>query len=161
VRGELRLAEGHIARINNSATEAVQDFNDAHDLLPNSPDPYIGLARAYLEGFKDLDKARDAYKNAEKRGYALGNRDKWQLAEAFRDRAERLWWDTRTVRGLPQEKEQLQRAQQDYQSALDLYQEIAPFGNSSAQIVRVQADSESVRNRLQQIADEAGLGLFR
>jgi hypothetical protein len=55
------------------------------------------------------------------------------------------------VRGLPQEKEQIGRALADYQTALGLYQSTAPYGNSSAQIVRVQQDLESVQTRLQEL----------
>jgi tetratricopeptide (TPR) repeat protein len=158
VRGRLRLVDGHLARINGVAhrdaatlNEAVQDFNEAQSLLPKSPDPELGLARLYVYGFKDIDKARDALNQAESRGYKAGPRDLAQLADGYRDRADRVWWDSRNVRGLPQEKEQIQRALQDYQTALGLYQSIAPYGASSAQIVRVQNDLESVRTRLQQL----------
>jgi serine/threonine protein kinase len=159
VRGRLRLCDGHLARINgvahhNPATlnEAVADFNEAQALLPKSPDPELGLARLYVYGLKDIDKARDALNQAESRGYKAGPRDLAQLADGYRDRADRVWWDSRNVRGLPQEKEQIERAMADYQTALGLYQSIAPYGNSSAQIVRVQTDLESVRARLQQLA---------
>jgi predicted Ser/Thr protein kinase len=159
VRGRLRLCDGHLARINgvahhNPATlnEAIADFNEAQALLPKSPDPELGLARLYVYGLKDIDKARDALNQAESRGYKAGPRDLAQLADGYRDRADRVWWDSRNVRGLPQEKEQIERAMADYQTALGLYQSIAPYGNSSAQIVRVQTDLESVRARLQQLA---------
>jgi len=158
VRGRLRLCDGHLARINgvthrNPATlnEAVQDFDEAQALLPKSPDPELGLARLYVYGFKDIDKARDALNQAESRGYRAGSRDLAQLADGYRDRADRVWWDSRNVRGLPQEKEQIERALADYQTALGLYQGIVPYGNSSAQIVRVQQDLESVQTRLQEL----------
>jgi serine/threonine protein kinase len=158
VRGRLRLCDGHLARINgvahhNSATlnEAVEDFNEAQSLLPKSPDPELGLARLYVYGFQDIDKARDALNQAESRGYKPGARDLAQLADGYRDRADRVWWDSRNVRGLPQEKEQIQRALADYQTALGLYQSTAPYGNSSAQIVRVQHDMESVQTRLREL----------
>jgi serine/threonine-protein kinase len=158
VRGRLRLCDGHLARINgvahhNSATldEAVEDFDEAQALLPKSPDPELGLARLYVYGFKDIDKARDALNQAESRGYKAGSRDLAQLADGYRDRADRVWWDSRNVRGLPQEKEQIQRALADYQTALSLYQGIVPYANSSAQIVRVQHDMESVQTRLREL----------
>ena len=50
VRGELRLCEGQIDRINgvshhNAAllNEAVQKFEEAQQALPHSPDPELGL----------------------------------------------------------------------------------------------------------------------
>ena len=64
VRGKLRLCEGHLARINGtshrSAQElslAVEKFDEAQKLLPKSPDPELGLARVYVYGLKDIDKA--------------------------------------------------------------------------------------------------------
>src|SRR6185436_21012291 len=79
------------------------------------------------------------------------NREKVQLADGYRDRGDRLFWDSRNVRGLPQEKEQIERARDDYERSLSLYEEIAPWGNASASIVRVQDSLVSVHSRLQQI----------
>ena len=56
------------------------------------------------------------------------------------------------MRGLPQEKEQIQLAGADYQRALDLYQKSAGWGNATARIVQVQASLDSVNTRLQEIA---------
>jgi serine/threonine protein kinase len=159
VRGKLRLAEGHVTRINGAAHHdakqlqaAVDDFNQADRLLPHSPDPQLGLARAYYN-LKDIDKASAALDEAERRGYQLANRDKLQLADGYRDRADLTFRDSRNVRGLPQEKDELDRSAADYQRALDLYQNVAPYGNASVGIVRVQVILLLVNARLQQIAD--------
>src|SRR6185369_4811403 len=158
VRGKLRLTEGHLARINGTThrsaaelNEAVAKFTEAEKLLPRSPDPELGLARLYVYGLKDIDKAYLALQEAEKRGFALGNREKSQLADGYQDRADRLFWDSRNIRGLPQEKDQIQRSRDDYARALSLYQEIAPWGKSNASIVRVQNSLEQVDTRLDQI----------
>ena len=158
VRGKLRLTEAHVARIEGTShknaaelNEAVDRFNEAQRLLPNSPDPALGLARLYVYGLKDIDKADQALHQAEKHGFAIGNREKSQLADGYRDRADRTYWDSRNVRGLPQEKEQIQRARDDYQRALELYQSIVPYGNANASIVRVQSSLESVNFRIHEI----------
>jgi tetratricopeptide (TPR) repeat protein len=160
-RGELRLCEGHLARINgtthrNSAelSEAIQDFNEAQSLLPRSPDPELGLARVYVYGLKDIDKANDALTQAAKLGYKLGNRDQAELADGYCDRANRLWWDSHNVRGLPQEKDEISRAAEDYQTALKLYQSIAPYGNANVRIGQIGNDLDSVNFRLEQIGDK-------
>ena len=162
VRGKLRLAEGHVTRINGAAHHdakqlqtAVDDFSQADRLLPHSPDPQLGLARAYYN-LKDIDKTSAALEEAERRGYQLANRDKLQLADGYRDRADLTFWDSRNVRGLPQEKDEDDRAAADYRRALDLYQNVAPYGNASVGIVRVQASLLIVNARLQQIADTGG-----
>jgi len=162
VRGKLRLAEGHVARINGAAHHdakqlqaAIDDFNEAERLLPHAPDPELGMARVYYS-LRDIDKAAAALEEAEHRGYELANRDKLQLADGYRDRADRTFWDSRNVRGLPQEKDEVERAAADYRRALDLYQGVAPYGNASIGIVRVEASLQSVNTRLDQIGDSGG-----
>ena len=159
-RGQLRLCEGHLARIDGTATrdrtmlnQAVQDFNDAQQLIPKSPDPELGLARLYVYGLKDIDRAYAAFQQAQQRGFLLGNREKAQMADGYRERADRLWWDSRNVRGLPPEKDQVERARDDYKRAVDLYKASAGFGRANIQIVRVQSDLESIEVRLQQIGE--------
>jgi serine/threonine protein kinase len=162
VRGELRLAEGHIARIEGGLhkdparlRDAIEEFNQAARLLPKSPDPELGLARVYLSGTLDIDKASQALDEAGKRGYPPGNREKLQLAYAYMVRADREFWDSRDVRGLPQEKDQVQRAADDYQRAVSLYQGIAPYGNANAMIKRLGDSLDSVNFRLSEIGQTA------
>jgi len=157
-RGKLRIAEGHLARINATAHPslaeynlAVEKFTEAQQLMPKSPDPQLGLARVYVYGLKDIDRAYQALQQAGKLGYPMGNREQALLADGYRTRADRTWWDSRNVRGLPQEKDQIQRAADDYQRALETYQKIAPFGNANDGIVKAEKSLESVNSRLQQI----------
>jgi tetratricopeptide (TPR) repeat protein len=162
--GKLRLTEGHLARIAGGAhkstveyNQAVDKFNQAQKLLPGSPDPQLGLARVYVYGLKDFDKADEALQRAQQLGYNWGKREKAQLADGHKDRAEKLFWDSRNVRGLPQEKDEILRAKSDYERALGLYKEIIPWGNASANAASVERDLESVNSRLQQIdQDEHG-----
>jgi eukaryotic-like serine/threonine-protein kinase len=158
VRGKLRLIEGHLARINGTTHRnasdlnlAVEKFTEAQKLLPHAPDPQLGLARVYVYGLHDIDRAYAALQQAAKLGYTLGNRDKAQLADGYRDRADRTFWDSRNVRDMPQEKDQVKRARDDYQRALELYQSIVPYAGASANIVRVQTSMQSVDSRLDQI----------
>jgi hypothetical protein len=155
IRGKLRLTEGHIARIEATArhdasqfNRSVQDFAEAARLLPDSPDPEIGLARVYISGLRDIDKASSAFQDAARRGFKLGRREQLLLADGFLERADRTFWASRSVRGLPQEKEQVQRAADDYSRALALYREISPFGDSAAKIARVETSLQSVKLNL-------------
>ena len=161
VRGELRLCEGQIDRINglshhNAAllNEAVEKFEDAQHLLPHSPDPELGLAHVYVYGLKDIDRAYAELQEAERQGYKLGNREKAQLADGYRDRGDRLWSDSRNVRGLPQERDQIQKAADDYRRALELYQGIVPYGNANVNIVRVQGSLSSVEYRIMELESQ-------
>jgi serine/threonine protein kinase len=158
VRGKLRILEGHLARINagahRSAQEynlAVEKFNEAQKLMPKSPDPELGLARVYVYGLKDIDKGYEALQQAQNRGYQLGNREKSLLADGYRDRGDRLWWDSRNVRGLPAEKDQIQSAADDYKRAEELYRGISPWGKAIVNLARVRVSLESVNFRLHEI----------
>jgi hypothetical protein len=160
VRGEMRLCEGQIDRINgishrNAAllNEAVQKLEDAQRLLPHSPDPELALAHVYIYGLKDIERANSAFEEAERRGYKLGNREKAQLADGYRDRGDRLWWDSRDVRGLPQERDQIRKAADDYRRALELYQSIVPYGSANVNIVHVQASLSGIGYRLTEIGN--------
>jgi tetratricopeptide (TPR) repeat protein len=162
-RYRLRLAEGHLARINGTAhsstaelNRAVEKFTEAQHLMPKSPDPELGLARVYVYGLKDMDRADQTLQVAAKLGYPLGNREKAQLADGYRSRADGLWWDSRKVRGMPQERDQIQRAADDYKRALDLYQEVAPYGNANAGILRVGLSLAAVEFRLHQLEPPSG-----
>ena len=165
VRGKLRVAEGHLARINGGMHRspaqlrlAVDDFTEAERLLPQSPDPALGLASVYIYNLSDIDRGYEALQEAEKPGFQLGSREKLMLADGYRRGGDRLFWDSRSVRGLPQEKDQIQRAADDYRRSLELYQSIAPYGNANANIARVQASLESANFRLQEIAQAQGSG---
>jgi serine/threonine protein kinase len=158
IRGKLRLTEGHIARIDGTVHhnqaelyQATDKFNEAQQLMPRSPDPQLGLARLYVYGLKDIDKADAALRQADKRGYPLGNREKAQLADGYRQRADLLWRDSTKLRGLPQEKDRVQKVVDDYARALQLYQAIAPYGNASAMIATVEAALEVAQARLHEL----------
>jgi tetratricopeptide (TPR) repeat protein len=159
VHGKLRLCEGHVSRIEGAAhrsaaelNDAVQEFNEAQQSMPQSPDPALGLAHVYLS-LRDVDRAAAEFQRAETHGYQIGNRERSQLADAYRDRANRAWKDSFSVRGLPQEKDQIQEASNDYQRALDFYEKSGGYGNAAQRIAEMQSSLESAKTRLQQIAD--------
>ena len=79
VRGKLYLTDGHLSRIRGTArgdskllNDARAKFEQAADLMPKSPDPYLGLARLYVYSLHDVDRAEDALKAADKRGHDMG-----------------------------------------------------------------------------------------
>jgi tetratricopeptide (TPR) repeat protein len=156
-RGGLRLCEGHIARIHGTEyhraadlNQAVGKFLEAQRLLPQSTDPQLGLAQVYLNGLKDVDKGERALNQAGWMGYTIGNRENLQLAEGYRDRGGRLFFDSRNLRGLPPEREQLERAQKDYERALQLYRKTGLPG-ADASMATVQSALDNVNARLLEI----------
>jgi eukaryotic-like serine/threonine-protein kinase len=156
----LRYCEGHLQRIDGetrrrkklsaaeSFREAVAKFEEAGRVDSRWPDPYLGLARTYIYGLDDLDRAIPALKEAERRGYRPGNRELVQLADGYRSRADRWRREAGAVRGLPQEHECLQKSADDYHQALDLYQKAIGFGEASASVRTIQSRLDEVEKRL-------------
>ncbi len=89
LKASLRYCEGHLHRIDGEAdkirhrtatasqhfTEAVSAFREAAELRRDWPDPFLGLARVFIYGLEDVDRAADALKQAEKLGYRMGDRE--------------------------------------------------------------------------------------
>jgi hypothetical protein len=143
----LRYVEGHLLRLigdrraesgqpraaRQSYHEAIQSFREAATLDARSPDPYLGLSRIYVYGLGDVDNAADAIREAERRGYRPGRRERAQLADGYRTRGERLRRSARTLRGEPQ-REAYGRAQEDFERCVEFLQPIVDFGNAASQL---------------------------
>ena len=158
VRAYKRYCEAHIDRINGEArkltkrlNDALLKFREAAALKHGWPDPHLGLARVYIYDLNDLEKGSAELQEAEKDGYTLGNREKAQMADGFRNRADRICGELRRLRTLPGEKEHLQKAREDYEEALELYQSIFPYGESGPNIQLTQARIEKVEERLAEL----------
>src|SRR4029450_6622646 len=102
-----RTAIEHVA-------EAVSAFREAAELRRDWPDPFLGLARVFIYGLADVDRASDGLKQAEKLGYTMGDRETAQLADGYRARGDSLWQTARQLADMPQENEYLQRASEAY-----------------------------------------------
>lgn len=151
VRGRVRLAEGHLYRIRGRYNEARAKFQEAGELMPRSPDPQLGLARLYVYGYKDVERAADALQEAEKRGFDPGKREKAQLADGYFSRGDQLVREADKARGTDQEKEYLQRAKKDYKRAEELYRDILPFGSVTASLRKLDERRTIVDDRLDEL----------
>jgi eukaryotic-like serine/threonine-protein kinase len=160
VRAYKRYCEGHVDRINGEVrkqrkrlNDAILKFKEAADLKPKWPDPHLGLARVYIYDMNDLERGSDALKEAEEAGYSPGKREKAQMADGYRNRADRVWGESVRLRGFPQEKEHLLKAREDYQNALEIYQSIVPFANTGGSIRQTQKNLERVEERLKELEE--------
>jgi serine/threonine protein kinase/tetratricopeptide (TPR) repeat protein len=161
LKASLRYCEGHLHRIAGEAdklrhrpatasqhfTEAVSAFREAAELRRGWPDPFLGLARVFIYGLEDVDRASDALKQAEKLGYTIGERETAQLADGYRARGESLWQTARQLADMPQEKEYLQRASDAYRQAQGLYQRIPGFPGVAASLRRTQRSLDQINER--------------
>ena len=154
VKARLRVAEGHLLRINAAGRNQGRSMRDAHDkfeeakeLAPRSPDSYLGLVHLYIYNFKDVDKAEQELKEAERHGYRAGKKVKAELADGYYDRGDSWVRQAVQAAGLPQEQDYWKRADADYAHAESLYQDVVPYGNSLSMIRRIYNNRADVAKR--------------
>lgn len=165
LKASLRYCEGHLHRIDGEAkkgrrqfTSARQEFTDAVTAFREAaalrewPDPFLGLMRTFIYGLEDIDRAADALKEAQRLGFAPGDREKAQLADGYRARGEAIWRTARTLDGMPQEAETLERAADSLRQALTLYGRIPAYGGAAVRLRRTQRGLEQIQARLDFLA---------
>jgi serine/threonine protein kinase len=162
IKAALRYCEGHIHRINGEAirrrgqstqateqfTEAVNAFREAAELRGDWPDPYLGLARTFIYGLDDIDRAAEALRHAQDYGYKTGDREIAQLADGYRTRGDSLAKTAQQLRDLPQEPEYLRRAIDAYHESQKLCEQIPAFPGVAGQLRRMKAAIEQIQDRL-------------
>jgi hypothetical protein len=176
LKASLRYCEGHLHRIDGEAeklrrhtaaanqhfTEAVTAFREAAELRRDWPDPFLGLARTFIYGLEDIDRAADALKQAQKLGYATGDRETAQLADGYRARGDSLWQTARQLADMPQEAEYLQRATDAYRQAQGLYERIPGFAGVAVNLRRTrraidQIDQRAAQHAIDREGDDTGV----
>jgi serine/threonine protein kinase len=152
INGEASKARGQLDRAQEEFTEAVVAFREAASLRPDWPDPFLGLARAFIYGLEDVDRGADALAQAEQHGHRPSERETTQLADGYRARGETLVRTAQELRGMPQERDYLSRASEAFHEALTRYTSITGFGNAAASLRDTQRRLERVEERLGEIA---------
>jgi hypothetical protein len=161
----LRYCEGHLHRIDGEAeklrrrtasanqhfTEAVAAFREAAELRRDWPDPFLGLARTFIYGLEDIDRAADAMRQAQKSGYSTGDRETAQLGDGYRSRGDTLWQTARRLADLPQEAEYLLRATQAYKQALSLYERVPGFAGVAPNLRRTRRALAGIEVRISEL----------
>jgi serine/threonine protein kinase len=174
IKAALRYSEGHLLRIDGEAeqsrgrrstanshfADAVVAFRQAAELQREWPDPFLGLARTFIYGLEDIDRAADALKQAQERGYTIGDREVAQLGDGYRARGDKLRQTARQLAGMPQEEEYLQRALAAYRDARAQYERIPDYGGVATNLRRIRLVSDDIGLRLQQLAFLRGDGIF-
>ncbi|MBA3269386.1 MAG: protein kinase, partial [Acidobacteria bacterium] len=158
LKAALRYCDGHLHRINGEArksrdqtaaaqhefTDAVAAFREAAELKPGWPDPFLGLARTFIYGLEDVDRAADALNQAQRHGYTPSDRETVQLADGYRTRGDTLLRNGRQLDGLPQERDYLSRAENAYRQALTLYTDAVDYANVPTYIRRTRRSLDEV-----------------
>ena len=166
IKAAMRYCDGHLHRINGEArkarrqlapareefTDAVTAFREAAELRSDWPDPFLGLMRVFIYGLEDIDRGADALRQAQRLGFSAGRRETTQLADGYRTRGETLLRTARTLEGVPQEAEYLQRAAESLREALTLYGRVPGSDGVATSLRRTHLALERVELRLSEIA---------
>lgn len=154
IDGEADKARGRQATANQRFADAVTAFREAAELRPDWPDPFLGLARTFIYGLEDIDRAADAIKQAQRRGYTIGDRETTQLGDGYRVRGENLRETARQLKHLPQEREYLERALSAYRDALAQYERSPGFRGVATSLRRVHRAMDEIDERLLELSGE-------
>jgi eukaryotic-like serine/threonine-protein kinase len=147
-RAMLEYADGHILRINRKDFDAVAAFQRASSLQPKWPDPYLGLARTFINNLGEMERGTQALDRARQLGISFGKRELALMAEAYRIQGLQAMENANLVQGTDREKESLKKAKSNFDEALKLYLQIAPWGNSTKQIPSIQDSLKEVDRKL-------------
>jgi serine/threonine protein kinase len=156
LRARLALCDAHVLRLSARGQpaasarviykRAIDRFRDAADLDDRSYDPYLVISRIAVYGLGDVDQAAEAIKQAEKRGYVSGRRERALLGDGYLRRAEVSRGTARNLSG-EQRRRELEKARADYEGCIEAFDPILDFGYAAANI-------ESCKAQLARIDEE-------
>jgi serine/threonine protein kinase len=162
--GREHICEGQIARFKSRylfhgrwnlnsklLSQAIAHFQQAAELMPDSPDPYLSMAPVYLYYQQDSERGMAMQAAAVKRGHPSGKRETAQLADALKANAKHDLSLAQTVDDTSDRKKQhLQNAISAFDSSIEYYGQIAGFAGSSQGL----REALQLRDQAQRLLDE-------
>ncbi|MBS1872983.1 MAG: protein kinase [Acidobacteria bacterium] len=151
VKSRLRTIDGHLFRIRGSSRrdanmleQSREYYDEAAQLDPKTPDPWLGLARLYVYSTRDVDKGEAALKEAEKRHFGIGKRESAMLADGYLYRGERSFKEALAAPSDEERLKYLDLARKDIEKSKQLYESIVPWGGSVASLRKVNDDLDKL-----------------
>jgi serine/threonine protein kinase len=148
IRGKFSLINGFLA-LKGNLKQAHRDFDEAARLLPDSPDPHLGLALIQMSQ-SNLDQAEEELRKAERNGFKAGRREQRGLADGYKLRGERWLAEANRAQGIAQMQDALKHADSDLGKAQELYNSVAPFLNGVQLAERVSSERDKLAKTLAQ-----------
>jgi eukaryotic-like serine/threonine-protein kinase len=146
IRGKYSLINGFLA-LKTNLKQSRNDFEESARLLPDSPDPHLGLA-LYQMSQNNLDQAEEELRKAERNGFKAGRREQRSLADGYRIRGERWLAEAHRAQGIAQMQDALKHADSDLAHAQELYNSVAPFLNGVQLAERVSLERDRAAKTL-------------
>jgi Protein kinase domain len=143
-QGKLALCHGY-ENMEHAAQQARTDFEAAASLIPQSPDPHLGLARIYVYSLKNVGKAMAELHEAQHLGFEPGPREAEEEADGYRFRATTELEEARQYgpNNSAAEGRYLRLAERDFDRARRLYEPIEGFSNVSVALRQVDDDDRA------------------
>lgn len=145
----------HVARISGQYQKAIENYQLAARSNKRWPDPYLGMARVYFYGLRDVESGRKALEEAEDRGFTLGRREQAQIADGYRIRAIREQKSAEALEG-ESKKAQLSKAREDFESAIERYFPIVGWGNVAVNLRDCERRTRQIEDELDRLDKESG-----
>jgi tetratricopeptide (TPR) repeat protein len=146
LRGKYALINGFLA-LKTNLKQSRNDFEEAARLLPDSPDPHLGLALVQMSQ-NNLDQAEEELRKAERNGFKAGRREQRSLADGYRVRGERWLAEAHHAQGIVEMQHALKNADSDLAHAQELYNSVAPFLNGVQLAERVSLERDRAAKTL-------------
>jgi serine/threonine protein kinase len=144
-----RTRPDYVEARNLMLKDARGDFEQARNLLPNSPDPHLGLALIQMRD-GDLDKAEEELNQARRSGFQPGRREQRDLANGYQARGEKWLTEAQRAPAIGQMQDDLKRADSDLAHAEALYNAIAPMFNGVQLAEKVSLERDRAAKSLAQ-----------
>jgi serine/threonine protein kinase len=165
VRAKMLYAQGHLDRIaaqkarsggqadaaKQKVRDAVDEYQDAAKLVPDWPDPYLGLSHVYAYEAPDLKQLEASLNELERRGYPQGRREKAMLADGYRAQAEQILSQARAAQGTDRETGLLEQSRDTFTQAIGLYRDAGGFANAKGNMAAAAQELRGVLARLEEL----------
>ena len=164
VTAKAALVDAHLTRITAQArgipprerqrrlTAAMSRFIESARLDPSSPDPFLGQARINAYELHDYDALLVSISEAEKRGYRAGKRERMQLGDTLRFRADRA---VEQAGRLPANgrRRLLEQASDDYEGCIQRFAGLTDYHEGEKVLAHCEARKGAVERMLSALED--------
>jgi len=149
VAARLKYVDAHLLRIaagtnRKRLEDAVLAFRQAARLDRSLPDPYLGLARIHAYDLRDFDALQDDLREAEERGHEPGRRERAQLGDGYRVRADRLRQRAGQASG-DERLDLMRQALGDYASCVENFSGLGTFLDSDRNLAYCQTRHDRLK----------------
>jgi hypothetical protein len=160
VAAKARYVDGQLARIaaqGQSAAARLARLNEAKSrfiesarLDTSSPDPYLGQARINAYEARDFEALLVNISEAEQRGYKPGRRERAQVGDGFKFKADRALTQSRGASGVGRRRF-LEQAASDFESCVSRFEALANYFGSDRNLAYCQRQLERVKAEIEEL----------